>query len=175
MSKWFKKIAMDFDINESAGKLAKSLDGQPEKETAQAFLGELSRITQREDRASLLSRVDSLEEKNSGLDLILKRDNQQKVIAYTILPSAMNESARTMATLMDAGNVHEAMNLAARVKAGIGVEQTNPQQATQRFAGWSIAVDAYEQDGVGEDVSINYYRGRSTNPKYSFKLHRDEQ
>ncbi len=166
---------MDSNINESADKLAKSLDERPEEEVATAFLSELSKYADRQDRINLVDSVDQRERDGINLDLILKKDQEGSTMAYTILPAEMHQSARQMATLMDAGNVHQAMELASSVKASIKSESSDadPQSAIKRFAQWSIAVDAYETDGVGEDVSINYYKNRSTNPRYSFRLHRE--
>lgn len=165
---------MEFDSDNVADKLAKVLDEGTEEEAAQMFRTELADAGSSANRKELISKIDEREEDFTNLDLIVKRDQSGEPEAYTILPKEQHESARQMATLMDAGNVTEASRLGSSVRDGFGGTRDEPRDSKLAFGRWSIAVDAYEKNQVGEDVTINYFQKRSTNPRYTFRFHRRE-
>ena len=167
---------MDFDLNESADKLAKALDdGTSEEDVAQLFQQELSDAGSRENRQALVSEVDSRERDYLNLDLIVKKDEIGTPIAYTIQPNALHESAKRMAGMMDAGNLYEAMALGSEVKSSFGGSRDESRDRNLRFGRWSIAVDAYDDKSKGYNVDMKYLRGGSVTPAYPFpiQVHRD--
>lgn len=165
---------MEFDVNESADKLSNALDTGSENEVASLFMQELQSAGTRDNRRQLITRVDQLEKNFHNLDLIVKNDDSGTPIGYSILPKDQHESARKMATLMDEGNVYEAATFGAKVKDSFGTNRDEARNQKLAFGRWSIAVDAYEQNNKGEDVTINYFNKRSTNPRYSFAFHREQ-
>lgn len=140
-------------FGDAARDLAANLDFGNEDLVGQKLSAYAQQLS-REDFKQLLSTVDQVEKDGVGLDLVLKRDGHGTPTNYAVIPNQLHQSARDMAGLMDSGREVEAEQLMQ--KATGDIFRIYPRdEAMKKYGLWAMAVDAYERDGVGVDVTID--------------------
>lgn len=163
---------MSFELTQSARRAADALDNMPESTGAELFRNEYAKTRTREETRQFVEMVDAHEQDGKGLDVVVKRDDQGNPRGFAVIPQLWHQAARQMAAAMDAGNENLAAEINKVVKADIDKGAHDSRDAELKYGLFSIAVDAYEKDGVGRDVTISYGRGVTTKPQYNFDLNR---
>lgn len=135
--------------------IVEALDNNQEERASNA-LSEYAQSLSRDNFRTLVSSIDGREKDGVGLDLIIKKDEKGTPIRFAILPNELHTSAKKMAELMDQGKLAEAKKLRAATSADIIKKyENNPERGIKELILWSVAVDAYEKDGVGSDVAMD--------------------
>ncbi len=143
------------DFDRSAQEIATALDSGREDIAAQS-LSQFAQSLSREDFRKLVTTVDQKEKDDVGSDLIIKRDTNGTPVSYSVLSKDLHAAARGMAGLMDKGKSADAMEYMSKIAKQIDANNsTDPVKAAEQMRLWSLAVDAYERDGVGCDVTID--------------------
>lgn len=143
------------DLDTPARDIAGKLDAGKREEVSQS-LSQYAQGLSRADFRQLVSKIDQMETDDQGLDLILKKDATGTPVNYTVLPSRLHASAREMARLMDAGSEREAHDFMGRTTVDIfNMSGKNADEALKTYGLWAMAVDAYEKDGLGIDVTVD--------------------
>ncbi len=156
------------DINLSAKEIASNLDEGKEDEAARQ-LSNFAQQLSRDDFRKLVKAVDANEKDGVGLDLVIKYDNNTPV-SYTILSAELHASAKQMAQLMDTGKTADATELLNATARQMEKDNPrNPAKVQKSFGRWAMAVDAYEKDGVGSDVTIDPKKPGVTGIEWMFK------
>jgi hypothetical protein len=143
------------ELDKIAGNIARDLDAG-DKDAAATVLSQQYGSLQKEDFITLLKGVDSKEQDSIGYDLTLKIGANNVAEHFALLPGNENASAKLMASLMDEGKGIDAKALMDRVVGAI--EQRNVMETLGRngdYRLWLKAVDTYEKDGIGHDVTID--------------------
>lgn len=142
-------------FDQIAGEVARNLDAG-NKEAASNALSQYAASLQREDFRTLVKAVNSLEKDGQGYDMTVKLGANNVPEHYAVLPAVEHGSAKLMAQLMDGGKGAEAQILMNQVMASINQRNAQDYSGTVRdFRLWAMAVDTYEKDGLGGDVTID--------------------
>ncbi len=143
------------DFEKVGQKIADDLDASKPDDVAKQ-LSQYSQQLSRDDFRKLIKTVDEKEKDDKGLDLIIKYDSKNTPVQYSILPKELHASAKKMAELMDKGKTADAVELLNKTATDLDKQYPkDPKKVQQEFSRWSLAVDTYEKDGVGSDVSID--------------------
>jgi len=162
---------MTNQFDRAAREIATNLDSGKEQEAA-TQLSQYAQQLSREDYRSLIKAVDANEQDDKGLDLIVKKDAQGTPTSFAILPKELHQSARDMARLMDTGAPKTAAATELLNRTATNIDNANggdAQKTQQQFSRWAIAVDAYERDGIGSDVTVDLSKPGLTGLSWKFE------
>ena len=143
------------NFDKAADGIASNLDASKADDVARQ-LSQYSQQLSREDFRSLLKTVDTKENDGVGLDLVIKYDALNTPEHYSVLPADQHATAKKMAGLMDSGKTADAVELLNKTAREMDAKHPGDAAAVQQeFSRWALAVDKYEQDGTGSDISID--------------------
>jgi S1-C subfamily serine protease len=158
------------EIEQVAAYIANNLDSG-NKDAAATALSQQAAGLQREQFRTLVKAVDRQEQDGKGFDMTVKIAANGVPEHYAVLPAVENGSAKLMAQFMDEGKGAEAQALMNQVMESINVRDARDYMATVKdFRLWAMAVDSYENDGVGHDVSIDLKKSDITSVGWQMEV-----
>ena len=141
----------DVDIQPAWERVANELDNG-NREAASKMISEFCDLAKflengKQKIGNYMANIDKTETDGVGLDLAIKYNADGTPVRATILSAELNSSAKVLADFMDKGDTKGATAELEKVLKGMGKDDT---------ARYLHAVDAYEKDGSGQDIRINY-------------------